>query len=212
MTTREFLVVGDLQAQERASTLSKRVQGAEDGSLFTSMSLPPYAEMARLGEGWSVMSTAAVAALVVRPSTLALITLWNGETTGGKSYIMDRAFAHNLVGVANSSYGIWLCVHPAGMAAVTADITAIRGNTGKGYNGLAKVDVGATVVADGWFPWGNAGHAVTVTVPGGQVEVLVDGRLIVPPSAGISLQVVADATGATFTSGFSWYEKKLSML
>ena len=204
-------LVTTFHATGKVDGVERPVESAEERSLLASLVLPPYTELTRRGNGWSVMNTSALAALVVRPSTVANLTLWNGEGSGGKSYIIDRAFAHNLVGVAGSSYGIWLCIHPAGMAAPTADITAIKGNSGKAYNGLAKVDTGATVNDNGWFPWGDAGHAVTVTVPGGQVGVLVEGRLIVPPQGGISLQVVADAIGATFTPGFAWYEEKLTL-
>lgn len=211
MTTREFAVLGVLGGQGRVSGKDEEGQLAEDKSILVSQSLPPYAEMARLGEGWSVMNTAAIASLVVRPSTVAMGTLWNGEVgDNAKSYIIDRAFAHNLVGVANSGFGIWLCVHKK-MTAPTADITAIRGNTGKAYNGAAIYDVGATVGDDGWFPWGNSIRTVTITVPGGQVEVLVEGRLIVPPGAGISITVVADTVGVTMTPGFSWWERKLTL-
>ena len=209
--TIDAALVNVFKGRGRVSGDDHQVEVAEDKSLFIAHSLPPYTEMARQGQGGSAMNTTALAALVVRPSTVAMATLWNGEGTGGKSYIIDRAFAHNLVGVANSSYGIWLCVHPAGMTKPTADITAIKGHSGKVYNGLAVFDTGATVIDNGWFPWGNSGHAVTVTVPGGQVEILVDGRLIVPPQAGISLSVVADTTSATFTSGFAWYEKKITL-
>ena len=179
--------------------------------LLVAQGLPPYVEITRQGQGWSAMSTAAIAALVVRPTTVANATLWNNHADGGKSLVIDRAFAHNLVGVANSGFGIWLCVHKRGMVAPTNDITVRNGNTGKPSGSLTYFDNGATVVDDGWFPWGNSIRTVTVTVPGGQVEVEVAGRLIVPPQQAISLQVVADTTAATFTAGFMWYEVQLAI-
>jgi len=182
--------------------------------LFIAQGLPPYTEITRGGGGWQAMSTAAVAALVVRPTTTAMATLHNNEPEGGRSLIMDAAFIHNLVGVAGSSYGIWLCVHPVGMAAPTNDITVRNSLSGRAANnGSATTlfDNGATVADNGWFPWGDSGHAVTVTVPGGQQTAPINGRIIIPPKAGISLHVVADTTGATFTSGFRWYEKVVTL-
>lgn len=192
--------------------LFQPVEASPDGELLVASALPPYAEITRQGDGWAAMSTAAVAALVVRPGVTAMATLWNGEGEGGKSYIIDRAFAHNLVGTANSVYGIWLCAHKR-MAAVTNDITARGSLSGKGtgYGGAARFDIEATVVDDGWFPYGLSEHTVTVTTPGGQVEALVAGRIIVPPQCGVSLQIVANVVGVTFTSGFAWYERKLTV-
>lgn len=173
-----------------------------------------YQEMTRLGQGWSVMNTTALAALVVRPSTVANLTLWNGEAGGGKSYILDRVFAHSLVTTAaESRFGIWLCVHRTGMAAPTSDITAIKGNAGKrNYGGRAIVDTAATVIDDGWFPWGpSVSSEPTGVLPGAQMSVEVAGRLIVPPSSGISIQVVSSITTDTYTCGFSWYEQALEL-
>ena len=191
----------------------RRLEVSERGDLFVAQGLPPYAEITRQGGGYSAMATAAVAALVVRPSTVAMATLFNNEGKGGKSLIIDRAFAHNLVGTANSVYSIWLCLHPVGMAAPTNDITVRNSHSGKIGNSQTQTmfDNGATVVADGWFPWGGSEHTVTITTPGGVIYAEVAGRLIVPPQAGISLQVVADVVGATFTAGFSWYERQLKL-
>lgn len=187
------------------------VQVNDYGDLLVAQGLPPYTEITREGGGYQAMSTAAVAALVVRPTTVAIATLWNGEPGGGRSLIIDAAFIHNLVAVANSSFGIWLCVHPEGMAAPTNDITVRNSLSGKPAGSGARVffDNGATVLDDGWFPWGNSDHTVTVTVPGGQLTAEVNGRIIIPPTAGLSLSVVASTTAVTVTSGFRWYEKVL---
>lgn len=205
-TTIKGLIRGALD-QER------RVEVSESGDVFVAQGLPPYAEITRQGEGYSAMATAAVAALVVRPTTVAMATLYNNEAPGGKSLIIDRAFAHNLVGTANSVYSIWLCLHPVNMTAPTNDITVRNSHSGKTGIGNTRTifDNGATVVADGWFPWGGSEHTVTITTPGGVVYAEVNGRLIVPPTAGLSLHVVADVVGATFTAGFSWYERVLKL-
>lgn len=195
-----------------SSDVERRAEVTSRGDVFVAQGLPPYAEITRQGGGYSAMATAAVAALVVRPTTIAMATLFNSEGKGGKSLIIDRAFAHNLVGTANSVYSIWLCLHPVGMTAPTNDITVRNSHSGRPGTVSGSVtlfDNGATVGNDGWFPWGGSEHTVTITTPGGVVYAEVAGRLIVPPQAGISLHVVADVVGATFTAGFSWYEKEL---
>ena len=157
------------------------------------------------GYGKQAMATAAIAALVARPTTTSMLTIYNPSS---KHLVMERVFAHNLVGVAGSSYGIWLCVHPIGMTAPIGNNISIRNSTsGIAAGGSATVvDTAEAVSNDGWFPWGDSGHAVTVTVPGGSIAPEVGGRIIIPPGAGLSIHVVADTTGATFTTGFHWFE------
>jgi len=187
-------------------------QANSRGDLEIAQSLPPYAELTRLGSGYQAMTTSAVAALIARPSTTALFTLWNGEAGGGLSYIIDRIFAQQLVSAAAASrWGIWACIHPVGMAAVTADITAIKSTRGKAnYGGNARLDIGATVGDDGWFPYGDQ-HDVEATgiLGGGQGSVPIEGRIIIPPTAGISLHVVASSVNEDFNVGFAWHEVQL---
>lgn len=165
------------------------------------------------GYGYQAKATAAIAALVIRPTTTAMLTLFNNEAGGGKSLVIERVNSHNLVGVAGSSYSIWLCSHPVGMTPPTNDITPRNNTRGVAEGGsVTIVDVAATVIDNGWFPWGNSGHAVTVTVPGGVVDAEIGGRIIVPPQGGLSVHIVADTTGATFTSGFHWFEVPANQL
>lgn len=202
----------------RGSTYEQKAEMNEAGEQLVAQGLPPYTEMSRKGDGWSVIQTAATAGLVIRPSTVAAITLWNGEGSGGKSYVIDRIFTHCLVsGGEEGRFLLYACIHPAGMTKPTADIPAsavnLVGNTGKVYNGLAVVDVGATVVDNGWFPWGcSAEYEPTGVLPGAGISVEVAGRLIAPPQGAISIQVISSMADATFTSGVSWYEEQLNLL
>ena len=72
-------------------------QTNEFAELLMAQGLPPYTEAVRKGTMWGTMSTAAVAGLVVRPTTTAAFEIWNGYAAGGKSLIIDRLFWHNLV-------------------------------------------------------------------------------------------------------------------
>jgi len=207
--------VSDIRAFQRggyADNAFTYLRSDSEGGLQTSPSLPPYTELSRRGLGYSAMTTSAVAGLVVRPDTVAKFTLWNGEVGAtAKSYVIDRVWAFNLVTTAAiSGYSIWGCVHPATMAAPTADITAINSMNGGTYTGAAILDVGATVVDNGWFPLntGTLTGGVT-TAPSGAQVVDVGGRLIARPHGGFSIQVVSTIVGLTFTCGLSWYEIEL---
>ena len=145
---------------------------------------------------------------MVRPDTVAAITIWNGEEAGGKSLVIDRVFSHQLVSTTAQGFsGLWYCMH-LNMTKPTADITALRGSgDGREPETPVVVDVEATVLDDGWFPIGDATGEVEATgvLPGGNLEGKVDGRLVVPPQHGMSVQVVSGVVGNTFTSGVSWW-------
>ena len=160
------------------------------------------------GYGRLAMNTAAIASLIVRPSTLSQLTLYNGESGAGKHYVVDRVFAHNLVSIANGQFGIWLCSHPVNMTAPTGNNITVRNSpSGQAAGGsLSVVDTAESVTDDGWFPWGDSQQQVVATVPGAQAGVPVGGRIIVPPRGGLSIQIVANTAAVTCTVGFHWYE------
>jgi len=202
----------------RDDTSVKELEANEKGELLFTQGLPPYTEMSRLGNGFSGIATAAVAALVDRPSTTAAVTLWNGENAGGKSYIIDRAFTHQLVSTAVEARAcIWICVHPIGMtkpatSPIAASAKHMVGHTGNLYNGRGVFDIGLGCVDNGWYPWGGSVSIETVGIlAGAQISVDIKGRIIIPPTAGISIQVVASLTGDTFCSGLSWYEARVDL-
>ena len=154
------------------------------------------------GYGLQAMATTAVASLIVRPTTVAIATLYNNTS---KNFIIERVFAHNLVSIANGQFGIWLCLHPKGMTAPTNDITVRNRTDGQPAETEGMFDNGATVNDDGWFPWGENSTSVTATVPGSLAQALVDGRLIVPPTGGISASCVGQTAAVTVCMGFHWY-------
>lgn len=172
-----------------------------------------YARLAQYHE--SAMTTAAVAGLVVRPTTVSLITIFNGEAPGGKSLVIDRLFAFNLVtAAAQTMFSLWYCNHtqPINVAKPANEIVTLRG-TGDGRepdNGTVRVEVDGTVLDDGWFPCGNWGEGEEAGVlPGAAIEWECNGRLIVRPKAALSLHVVAGTVAEDFTVGASWWRTQV---
>lgn len=181
------------------------------GQLAANVEPFSYARLAPFHE--SAIQTSATAALVVRPDTVAAITIWNGENPGGKSLVIDRIFSFNLVSTtAQAKSSMWYCHHLVGMTKPTNDITSLRG-TGDGRipdNTIVVVDVGATILDNGWFPCGNWSDVEpTGVLPGASMEWECRGRLVVPPTSGLSVQVVSSVVGNTFTSGVSWWRVQL---
>jgi hypothetical protein len=187
-------------------------QANELAEALVAQGLPPYTEMSRKGQGWGTMATAAVAGLVVRPTTVAAYEIFNGYPLGGKSLLVDRIFTHCLVGiVAADSFVLW-----AGVASVKAAVTSgsfvVRGHSGKAYSGPVIAAAGTTVVDPGWFPWGIGGTAsVGAALPMSGCVVPVEGRLTVPPQCSLCLHVVSTTVAMTFCSGAQWFEEQITL-
>jgi len=190
------------------------------GSLLAAQYLPAGAALTAKGDSWQVMSTTAVTCIVVRPDVndTTHLTLYNGEAPLGKSYIIERVFAHALVSDnAMGFFHIWLCVHPVGMTPCAADITAIANNRSiTNYGGNALVEVDATVTDDGWFPYGGvAGRACETeaagVLPGSIVCAEINGRIILPPTAGLSIITVASHADTDCVVGVHWYEQVIDL-
>ncbi len=184
----------------------------EKAEQLVAQGLPAYFEMTRKGTGWGTMSTAAIAGLVVRPSTAAALELWNGYPVGGKSLIIDRLFYFNLVSTnVIEGFSGWAMVTTPKSAPSTASL-AVNGLSGKVYGGPVINAVGTTVVANGWFPWTNAyNKGAGGVVPFGATIGDVGGRLIVPPGCSLCLHVVSSLVGQTFTQGAFWYEEQITL-
>jgi len=186
--------------------------------VLVAQGLPAYTEMTRRGFGFQVIATSALAGLVVRPSTTAALTLYNGESTGGKSYIVDRIFTHCLVSDnVQGRFMLWACIHPAGMTAPASELAAsatnMTGMSGRTYSGNGVVNLALACTDNGWFPVSTStDFEPTGVLPGAGIVVPIEGRLIVPPTGAISLQVVTSHTDATYVTGLSWWEEQLNLV
>ena len=186
---------------------------------FISAGMPSLLEMTRRGRHYATMATSAVAGLVVRPTTVAALELYNGNAAGGASLIVNRLFTHHLVSTAvNNGAVIYAMVTAAKVAPSSASL-AIKNMTGRSatYGALGGIGggvvnaVGTTVVDNGWFPYGPNYVGVNAATPGGGWEANVLGNIIVPPGSSLCVHVVSSIVGDTFTSGASWFEEIVEM-
>ncbi len=217
MATTQFQGLRRTGAAGVGGTPSGIVNTNEYDEQLVSQAMPPYSEMTRLGQGYSAMAVLAVAALVIRPTTVAAFEIWNGYNAGGPSLIIDRLFSHELVTSTTGLGGganIWAQVTAAKTGPSAGANVIVRGNSGKAYGGSVVCGLGTTVVDSGWFPWGTAvkKESAGAVVPGGAVFVPVEGRLIVPPQSSLCLHVVSGYVGDTFCSGAGWYERTITTL
>lgn len=201
-------------SDDKQATLSEQLE------LLIAQSAAPYQEITRVGRAFFVNTTGAVAAVVAIPTTGHLLSLYNNEPEGGRSYIVDWIAASNVVSTA-----------VAGQAQLLANVGQVRetapadsGLTKKSLNGTGSEDTRArsiltgtalpatTGIAANWFPYGPSvdkpGSAAT---PGYGLFAAVDGRIIVPPGRYFAMHVLANAVGETFQGFIAWHEKQLTL-
>ena len=182
------------------------VKSTEGGILHN---MPQSVVWTAKGYGWQAMATAAVASLVVRPTTTAMATLYNNTA---KNFVIEKVTAFNLLSIANGQFGIWLCVHPIGMTAPTNDITARNSNSGLAAGTEGIYDRSAAVNNNGWHPWGVSQTSVTATVPGSQADAQVNGKIIIPPTAALSVSCVGQTAVITVQISIHYFSVPTSEL
>lgn len=196
------------------------------GDLMVAQGLPANTEATRLGGRYATIATSAVAALVVAPTTVAALEIYNntgaaGFNGGSASLVITRLFSHELVTSTTGLGGgavIWAAVTAAKAAPTNAALT-IASLAGKGsLTGLQVLTAASqtpTISPAGtWFPYGSTvkKESAGAVVPGGGLEAVIDGRLIVPPGCSLLLHVVSGYAGDTFTSGAEWLFEPLTLV
>lgn len=203
--------------------------GAEAQALFnsrgdhlTAQSLPPYAEVVRMGNTWTMRTATASAFNLVAalPTTLAVAVLHNGEASGGRCYVIHSIFVTSIVTTAAlTSMSLLAQVLPnAGNAATapthSAATTLITNRSGssKNYDGLAKRAVNVTTfLTDLWEVVGTTAGSATASIATG-VYADIGGGIIIPPGGALGMNVIAGTVAtASGIIGCTWTEVQLAL-
>lgn len=211
-------IYGSVRQGARRAYTSGGVQTADlnqGGDTLVSQGLPERAELCRLGKSWSVQLKEGNAwtALITVPTTLANLSLQNGENVnGGASYIIDRVWVKAVTSLAAANYLTILAQLVAPGTPLVADSTSktITSLSGKsGYAGKAQVAVASTAtgcLADKWQAIGPGGSLPTSTTIAAMVEAYVYGRYIVPPGASFNVNAQEAVSGGTLICGVDYHE------
>lgn len=134
------------------------------GDLLVAQSLPPLAEMVRLGGSWQALS-AVTAALTAVPSTTAGLSLWNGEPDTGKSYLIDSFGTVEVVTDATQQNSEALfAMMSVGKIAAPTDAGLTKASLSGRAAGLtnSRLVAGATTLSsDVWTPHGPSAPGAT---------------------------------------------------
>jgi hypothetical protein len=185
----------------------------------------PYQEIVRQGRAFMANTTTAVATVTAVPSTAYGFAIWNGESDGGRSYIIDAVAALFTVngGAALVHDGIIGCLGLVREAAPASP----TGATPKQMNGMGNADtkvkvilaadnpygggagtvLATTGIAGNWFPIGNSVNSAVNALPGYQIWQNVDGRIIVPPGRLFLLHTLGSVNTSSAQLYIWWHEK-----
>ena len=208
-------------AELYAATASQETQLVTNGrgDLLVAQSLPPKAELVRLGGSWSarIATGSAFTYVAAWPTTRAELVLYNGEVAGGKSYIIDSAWLYNLTSMAAAQHIVMLAQLVPVVATVPTDDTAqlINSLSGKtAYSGRAKRAVANTAAGQTTNLWDiiSTSHPSAMTTNlGAAIYTELFGKYIVPPGGVFALNAVAGTAVGTAIIGVTWHEVQLTL-
>jgi hypothetical protein len=171
------------------------------GDSIWAQGLPFLTELVRLGDSWQVQTATAIAALTGYPTTVAALSLWNGEPGNGKCYVIDSIGCFEVVVDATQSDMTALFASiDLNIAAPTDAAMTIRSLSGKLYGGRARTTVNAATTSLGfWYPHGPSVPLAPVNTGSGwkQQDTPLNGMYIVPPGGRFGVHAVKVAAAAT---------------
>ena len=192
------------------------------GDFLIAQSLPPYADLVRLGNTWTMRTATASAFNLVAalPTTLATAILYNGEASGGKSYVIHSAFVTTIVTTtALTSVSLLAQILPNNGNSATAPThsattTLLTSNSGRqSYGGNARRAINVTTFfTDLWQVIGQGHGAATASIATGAFGE-VGGQIIIPPGGALGLNAIAGTVAtAAGIIGCTWSEVQLDIV
>ena len=198
---------------------SQTPQMNNNGEQIISMAgIGEYGESARLGRIWQVSLSTGVAAQTALPTTTAGASLYNGESSTGKSYVLVAFGSIEEVADATQTddTAIFACmnVNPLVSAVPTDAGIAIRGTTGRKYGGSARFTSAPTITNDGWFGHSCESPQMAAAAAGAiwrVNEVRPNGIYVVRPGGQFNVAAVKTAAAALQQFYFfRWVESRIT--
>ena len=188
------------------------------GAALTAFSLPLNSETSRMGNSYICGSTTAPVPVAVIPATgVCQLALWNGEATGGKSYVIQRVgFTCTVSAGAAIIQQMLVSQTNAAIAAPTGTAAlAIKSLSGRGSQSSASVLSAVTVSSYTglWHPLGMAinSNAATATIGLGN-DFDCNGLYVIPPGGLFGMSILCSAAASAQNQIFvTWHEVQIAL-
>lgn len=214
-------------AQVKATTEAFNNQQGQDirllannrGDALMAQSLPPKAELVRMGNTWECRIATGSAFTYVNawPTTRGELVLYNGEATGGKSYVIDSAWLYNISSMAAAQHQTLIAqVVPTATAPTndTAQLISSMSSKTATYSGNALRAVANTAMGQTTNLWSviatSQASAMTTNL-GAALYAELYGKFIIKPGAGFALAGIAGTAAGTAIIGVCWHEVQLAL-
>jgi hypothetical protein len=211
---------GEVIPTSRVNTGSQSAYNQElntQGAALLALSLPVNAEVSRIGNSYVCGSTTAPVPVAAIPTTVCQLVLWNGEASGGKSYVIQRVsftcsvsagaaiIQQMLVSQTNAAIAV-----PTGTAAL-----AIKSLSGRASQSAATVLSASTIAGwtGLWHPIGPCvnTNAATATIGTG-MDFDCNGVYVIPPGGAFGMSVLCSAAATAQNQIFvTWHEVQIAL-
>jgi hypothetical protein len=189
------------------------------GDLLVAQALPQKAELIRMGATWTcrIATASAFTYVAAWPTTRAELVLYNGESQGGKSYVIQSAWLYGVTSMAAAQPMTLIAQNVPVVATVPTDDTAqlINSRSGRGnYTGKAKralANTAAGQIANLWDVLTTSLVPSPTTNLGAAIFADLMGAYIVPPGGVFALNAVAGTAAGTAIIGVTWSEVQLTL-
>lgn len=208
--------VGEVQEQFRLT---------QQGEQWLTPATDSYEEIVRNGRAFYIRATTAVAAVVAKPTTAQMLSIYNDEPEGGRTYVIDWVSALNVVSTTLIACQATIIVNN-GMIRVAAPTDSgllpkkVNGNGSVSNAVVRRQDTKALSIVTGslnasqgiahaWVQVATAQKYGVAATPGYCIYADLKGRFLVPPGRMFATHVLANVTTETFTMAIGWHEKQL---
>ena len=176
-------------------------------NLLVSQGNPAYTETRRRGDGWTCKTVTPATVVVVVPTTLAHLEIYNN---GSRLMVVSDLFMWRLLGTAvGLGESIWAVITTQ-KALPTNDALVVYSMNGKALiTPTATSEVvtseDSTIIDNGWQVFGYPQAYLGAATPGTGQSVAINGKLQVPPGCSLCVTVTGSVnTASAVHCGATW--------
>ncbi len=160
---------------------------------------PSYMEVRRRGDGWTCKTVTPATVVVVVPTTLAHLEIYNN---GSRLMVVSDLFMWRLLGTAVAQMTSLWAVITTQKAIPTSDALVLYSMSGKALiTPTATSEIvtseDSTIIDNGWQVYGYPQTGLGAATPGTGYSVAIDGKLTVPPGCSLCVTVTGNANTAS---------------